>query len=217
MILAVNLRSAICVINDYPVLVDADLAVGEGELVAVGGSNGAGKTTLLRVIAGLTSLRSGSCEVFGLDVGANARILRRRFTYLGHTPSLYDELTLLENVQLAAQCLGKSVESAEPALARVGLHSRESRVPAKQASSGQRRRASLAVMLVRDSALWLLDEPLAGLDSEGKSLVVDLVEEARSQARTVILTTHEDLFSGIVDKEVEVRNGIVEQAVLRVS
>ncbi|MGH8981908.1 MAG: heme ABC exporter ATP-binding protein CcmA [Acidimicrobiales bacterium] len=188
---AVHLRSAVALAGRFPALSGADLDVAPGEVVAVLGPNGAGKTSLLRTCAGLLPVTSGEAVVLGCDLRADRSAVRRKVGLLGHDAALYDELTAAENVRFAVRAAGAPTGGVEPALERLGLVGRLRRTPASRLSAGQRRRAALAVLLARAPALWLLDEPHAGLDAAARELVDALVAEVAGAGAAVVLTSHE--------------------------
>lgn len=162
-----------------------DLAVAEGERVAVLGANGSGKTTLLRVLAGLLRPEAGRCAVLGGSPSASS--VRARVGLLAHRPPLYPKLTAAENVRFWARIHGVVHPAPGDLLAAVGLDPTDRR-PSGTYSHGMRRRAGLACALVHDPALLLLDEPFAGLDPEGAAAVAALLSTV---GRAVVFTTHE--------------------------
>jgi heme ABC exporter ATP-binding subunit CcmA len=204
---AVHLRSAVALAGRFPALSGADLDVAAGEVVAVLGPNGAGKTSLLRTCAGLLAVTSGEAVVLGCDLRTERTAVRRKVGLLGHDASLYDELTAAENVRFAVRAAGGRSERVEPALERLGLVGRLRRTPAARLSAGQRRRAALAVVLARAPALWLLDEPHAGLDSVARELVDTVVAEVADAGAAVILTSHEAERAASVADRVLVMSG----------
>ena len=156
-----------------------DLAVGRGELVEVRGPNGSGKSMLLRCLADLQPPTAGAVE-------RNAAL-----AYLGHGAGLCADLTALENLRWFATVRGARPdhEELDRAMGRVGLGAaRFDRCG--QLSAGQRRRAALARLLVRDAPLWLLDEPLTALDDAGCNLVRGLIHEHRAAGGAVVCVTH---------------------------
>jgi heme ABC exporter ATP-binding subunit CcmA len=190
---AVRLRSAVCLVDRFPALAGVDLDVATGEVVLLSGGNGAGKTTLLRLVAGLVPLTSGEGTVLGHDLRTDRRGARRRLALMGHATACYDDLTVRENLRFAAKACGRGADAtavADGALARVGLEDRADVVHLRL-SAGQRRRLALAVVLVRDAELLLLDEPHAGLDAEGRAVLDGVVAEAAAAGRTVLVSSHE--------------------------
>jgi heme ABC exporter ATP-binding subunit CcmA len=188
---AIRLRSAVALLGRFPALAGVDLDVDPGEVVLVQGVNGAGKTSLLRVCAGLLPVVSGEAHVLGHDLRAERRLVRRRVGLLGHLNFLYDDLTVEDNVRFAVRAAGRDTAAVAPALARLGLDGRLRQVAAGRLSTGQRRRAALAAVVARAPELWLLDEPHAGLDGDGRDLVDALVREAAASGAAVVLASHE--------------------------
>ncbi len=175
----------------FPALAGVDLDITPGEIVLLKGPNGAGKTTLLRLCAGLCPLASGQGWVLGHDLGKERRVVRRRVALLGHRTGLYDDLTVAENVGFWARAAGASRQDVDEALERLSLTGRLSDTRVGRLSAGQRRRASIASLVVRRPELWLLDEPHAGLDQQSRDTVDTLVRGAAAAGATVVLATHE--------------------------
>ncbi|MDP8992341.1 MAG: heme ABC exporter ATP-binding protein CcmA [Actinomycetota bacterium] len=211
MALAVRFRSVVALLGRFPVLAGVDLDVAEGEVVLLRGANGAGKTSLLRACAGLVPVASGEASVLGHDLRRDRRSVRRRVGLLGHDGFLYDDLTAAENVRFAARAGGGDGAGATVALERVGLGSRLQDVPVGRLSAGQRRRVSVAAVAVRRPSLWLLDEPHAGLDSDGRQLVDHLVRDAVAAGATVVYASHEgDQALGLAGRVVTLAGGRVQ-------
>ena len=205
---AVRLRSAVCLLGRFPALAGIDLDVHRGEVVAVEGPNGAGKTTLLRALAGLVRVVGGEAEVLGVDLRRARRDVRRKVALLSPAGGLYDDLTVADNLRFWARAAGRPEVAAQDAMARLGLDGRLADVAAGRLSTGQRRRAALAVLVARDSALWLLDEPHAGLDADGRDVVDDLVAGAARRGATVVLVSHElDRAAALATRRVRVVGG----------
>ena len=191
----VILRDAVVLINGFPLLSGIDLDLDAGSLVVVTGANGAGKTSLLRLLGGLVTLSSGAGVVSGIDLKhGDLRELRRRVGWLGHEGSFYDDLTARENLTFAAKALGRPTDEIGRVLERVGLSARTSTV-AKQLSAGQRRRLGLAWLLLRRPETWLLDEPYASLDDQGRTFFDDLIAEVVRGGATVVVSAHDPLRS----------------------
>jgi heme ABC exporter ATP-binding subunit CcmA len=207
---AVHLRSALAFLGPFPVLAGVDLDVAEGEVVLLQGANGAGKTSLLRACAGLLALSGGEATVLGHDLVADRRSVRRHVGLLGHATFLYDDLTVADNVNFAVRAAGGPVERVDPALGRLGLAGRLRNVTVSRLSAGQRRRVALAVLVARRPALWLLDEPHAGLDAEHRDLVDAVVGEVAGGGGTVLFASHEqDRATGLAHRTVTVAGGQV--------
>jgi heme exporter protein A len=171
-----------------------DLSLSPRTFVQLTGPNGSGKTSLLRILCGLMAPAEGEI----LWDGANIRSLGEDYytavTYIGHRPGIKDELSALENLRIANALNGIEISNAaaSDALARMGLKGRES-LPARFLSEGQRRRASLARLLLCNTRLWLLDEVMTSLDKSAVGLVRSLIEEHLNRGGIAIVATHQEL------------------------
>ena len=188
---AVRLRGAVVLLGGFPALAGVGLSVERGEVVLVRGPNGAGKSTLLHLCAGLLRLSEGQGDVLGCDLADDRAAVRRRVGLLGHDTALYGELTAAENLQAWARASRVGGADVPGALERLGLPRRLRGVPTDRLSAGQRRRVALAAIVVRRPELWLLDEPHAGLDSEGRQIVDSIVSSAAAAGAAVVLASHE--------------------------
>ena len=210
----VDLRGAVALLGNFPALAGVDLTVEPGEIVLARGPNGAGKTTLLRLCAGLVRPEAGSVEVLGHDLVHERRSVRRRVALLGHATGLYDDLTVVQNVHFWARAAGLSAEEATDrvgvAMVRLGVAERLFGQPVHTLSAGQRRRASLAALVVRRPELWLLDEPHAGLDQAGRDVVDVLIGDAVASGATVLVSSHElDRVAVLGPRVVTIAGGVV--------
>jgi ABC-type multidrug transport system ATPase subunit len=193
----------------FPALAGADLDVNEGETVLLSGPNGAGKSTLLRLVAGLVPLRAGSATVLGTDLTRDRRRHRRRLALVGHDTFCYDDLTVGENARFAAAASGSSHAAAAAAIDRLRLTPHVD-VRYGRLSAGQRRRLAIAVAIAREPRLLLLDEPHAGLDSEGRELLDEIVRRAPSEGVTTMIASHEvERARPLATREVRVDAGLV--------
>ncbi len=207
---AVTLRSAVALLGRFPALAGVDLDVESGSVLAVLGPNGAGKTSLLHLLAGLLALRSGEGRVLDIDLATQRRALRPHVGLLAHRPSFYEALSAEENLTFALRAARVPPTGLPAALERVGIDRRLASVPVRSLSAGQQRRASLAWLVVRRPALWLLDEPQAGLDVAGRALCDDLVEEAARAGATVVLSSHDAVAARqVADRVVHLAGGCV--------
>ncbi|MBU3066974.1 ABC transporter ATP-binding protein [Nocardia sp. NEAU-G5] len=169
------------------VLHDISLSVPRGCITGVLGPSGCGKTTLMRSVVGTQLIEAGSVRVLGEDAGTPG--LRARVGYVTQAPSIYDDLTVTDNVGYFAALYGRSGRDAAEAIEAVGL-AEHARQRGNQLSGGQRTRASLACALVADPELLVLDEPTVGLDPV---LRVDLWRQFRdlaAQGRTLLVSSH---------------------------
>ncbi len=209
---AIELDDAVCVLGSFPALAGASVRVSTGEVVAVRGPNGAGKSTLLRLCGGLVRLRRGTGSVLGHDLASSSarRSVRRTVGYLGHQSVLYPELTPVENLRFWTALAGVDGVDVAASLGAVGLESRLAGVPVGALSAGQRRRVELATMVARRPQLWLLDEPHAALDPDGRDQLDELLRRAAEAGATVLVVSHEhDRAARLADRELIVRGGVI--------
>ena len=187
----VALRHVVAVLGRFPALAGASLEVQAGEVLLLKGPNGAGKTTLLRLCAGLVPLVRGEAEVLGHNLRTDRAAIRQHVGLLGHQNGLYADLSVRENVRFWGRTAGASDGEINAALTQLGLDGRLATVPAGRLSAGQRRRTALACLIARRARLWLLDEPHAGLDADGRDLLDDVIRRAVGAGATVLVASHE--------------------------
>jgi ABC-2 type transport system ATP-binding protein len=173
---------------------DISFAIKRGEIVAFLGPNGAGKTTTIKMLTTLLKPTSGKIELDGLDPASQPNEVRRRFGIVFQDPSLDDELTALENLEIhgALYSVPKQVcaERIEKLLKLFELWERR-KEPAKRFSGGMRRRLEIARGLLHTPRILFLDEPTLGLDPQTRNQLwtqVKMLNEAEQV--TVFLTTH---------------------------
>ncbi len=165
-----------------------------GEALLVRGGNGRGKTSLLRILCGLSAPATGEVRWRGEPIARTHEQYGREMAYVGHANGIKDDLTPLENLRLAAALGGRALDDATAvdALEQVGL-SRCLDLPARVLSFGQRRRVALAGLMTAGALLWILDEPLTGLDVHGVAKVEHLIRDHVVAGGLAIMTTHQPL------------------------
>jgi heme ABC exporter ATP-binding subunit CcmA len=209
----IHLRDAVALLGRFPALSGASLDVAAGEIIHLRGPNGAGKSTLLRVCTGLLAVTSGEVVVLGHDLRRDRRSVRREVGLLGHDNHLYDDLTAAENVRFWGRTVGATDAEVDVALADLGLRGRLASTPVRRLSAGQRRRTALASLVARRPRLWLLDEPHAGLDAEGRDHLDGLIRRASASGATVVVASHElDRAAPLAVRTVDLAGGRVLDA-----
>jgi ABC-2 type transport system ATP-binding protein len=169
------------------VLPDLSVAIPAGQVVGLLGPSGSGKSTLIRAIVGVQVVESGEVRVLGEPAGSPA--LRHRIGYVTQSPSVYDDLTVRENVRYFASILGASKSSADEAVEAVDLTDHRD-VRVGRLSGGQRSRASLAAALVGEPELLVLDEPTVGLDPVLRRDLWNLFKRLAAQGRSLLVSSH---------------------------
>lgn len=187
----IEMHDAVVVYGDFPALAGVTFNVGKGEILLLQGANGAGKTTLLRACAGLIPIVRGTAMVLGHDMRTDRKSIRRRVGLLGHTNGLFTDLTVRENVKFWSRLVGAGDEEIEAALERMSIDGRLADIRVGELSAGQKRRCSLANLVVRRAELWLLDEPHAGLDGRGRDELDAILRQAVASGATVVIASHE--------------------------
>ncbi|MEK1886033.1 MAG: heme ABC exporter ATP-binding protein CcmA [Phyllobacterium sp.] len=170
-----------------PLFSDLEFTAGAGEALLVTGPNGAGKSTLLRIIAGLLPSAAGTLTV--VEGSKASKDVAPLAHYLGHLNAMKAVLSVEENLQFWRSFSGAGKRSVTTALDRVGLGD-IAHLPFGYLSTGQKRRASIARLLISDRPLWLLDEPTAGLDKASELQFAGLMQEHLGNGGIVIAATH---------------------------
>jgi heme exporter protein A len=181
-----------CVRGERPLFSGIDVAVDGGDWLHVRGANGVGKTSLLRLLTGLAQPSQGQIRWHDEPIAACAAAYRNALLYLGHLAALKDDLTALENIELAGALDGSRPARTEvtSALHRFGLQGRED-LPVRFLSAGQKRRVLLARLLTRKARLWVLDEPFTALDAKAVTALSGLLGEHLAGGGMAVVTSHQ--------------------------
>ena len=194
-------------------LKDVSFEIGKGEFCVIVGASGAGKTTILNILGGMDTLTSGSAVLDGSEISAmNKRQLTayRRYDvgFVFQFYNLVQNLTALENVELAAQICPDPLDAAR-VLEQVGLADRMRNFPA-QLSGGEQQRVAIARALAKNPKLLLCDEPTGALDyNTGKAVLKLLQDTCRSTGMTVVVITHNQAISAMADRIITVKSGTI--------
>ena len=189
------LRGETCLFRDQV------LALDRGELLQIEGPNGSGKTSLLRVLAGLLEPESGEVIWQGQNIRKEPQAFRAAISWLSHRAGLKGDLTPVENLNFESGLRASHRLSIADALERTGV-SVASGLPVRSLSAGQQRRVGLARLLRSDTVLWMLDEPLTNLDTDGQQLVESLINEHLEQGGACIVASHQALGNLAVTRSV---------------
>jgi len=173
------------------VLKGVDLAVGEGQVMALLGANGAGKTTLMRIVAGLVKPDRGEVTLSGVSVGKAGVELRRYIGLVSHLPLLYDNLSGWENLIFFARMYDMQApeERIEAVLRAVDLWQRR-RDLVRTYSRGMIQRLAIGRAILHDPPVLLLDEPDTGLDQSSSQMLHELIRRLGATSRAILLSTH---------------------------
>jgi ABC-2 type transport system ATP-binding protein len=166
-----------------------DLVVERGEVFGFLGPNGAGKSTTINVLLDFVAPTSGSASMLGLDAAADRKELHRRIGVVPENYGLYDRLSGRRHVELAAELKGVSA-AADTLLRRVGLERAAADRPAGEYSTGMRQRLALAMALVGEPELLILDEPTGGLDPNGARELREIILAENERGATVFFSSH---------------------------
>lgn len=209
----IDFSDVVIVYDNFPAVAGASFSVSSGEIVLLQGPNGAGKTTLLRACAGLLPISRGCASVLGCDLRQDRLAVRTKVGLLGHANGLFQDLTVAENISFWSRLVGASEQDIDQATSVMGLSSRLGAIQVSKLSAGQRRRCALAILIVRRARLWLLDEPHAGLDSQGRDELDRTLRLARDSGATVVFASHEiDRARALATRSLTVAGGIVSSS-----
>ena len=165
----------------------------KGEIFGFLGANGAGKTTAMRILCGLSSPTSGEITVGGFDVYKQTEQIKRNIGYMSQKFSLYEDMTIAENIRFYAGIYGLSVKQQkakeEELLKKLGLESERKKLIASL-PLGWKQKLAFSVALLHDPKIIFLDEPTGGVDPITRRQFWDFIYEAAAEGKTIFVTTH---------------------------
>ena len=204
--------------GELTILEDIDLALLDGESVAILGPSGSGKSTLLGLMAGLDRPTSGEVAIDGVSLATLsedelALLRRRRVGFVFQSFQLLPNFTALENVLLPLELIDApdAGERAAELLEQVGLAERTDHYPG-QLSGGEQQRVALARAFAAAPALLLADEPTGNLDGANGQHVLEMLDALRRRhGTTLVLVTHDEAVSRLADRRIHLRDGRIER------
>jgi ABC-2 type transport system ATP-binding protein len=190
---AVHLEHLSKVFGDFTAVNDVSLDVAPGEIFGFLGPNGAGKSTTIRILCGLLSPTSGSATVAGFDVATQPEQIRQNIGYMSQKFSLYDDLTVEENIEFFGGIYGVTPEKfparRDYVLKMAGLEEKRSSMTSLL-SGGWKQRLALGCAILHEPAILFLDEPTSGVDPMARRSFWDLIYALSAAGHTVFVTTH---------------------------
>jgi ABC-2 type transport system ATP-binding protein len=180
--------------GDITAVSDISLTIPRGEFFAMLGPNAAGKTTTLKMLAGLMKPTSGAARICGFDMQLQPLEARRRIAYVPDFPFLYDKLTAWEFFRFTGQLFqmgdAKIESNAQELITRFHLAEYVNR-PLESLSHGTRQRVAIVSALLHDPEVFVIDEPMVGLDPQHARVVKDVFKERSQAGVTVLVSTHQ--------------------------
>ena len=180
--------------GDLVAVNDVTLTIPRGEFFAMLGPNAAGKTTTLKILAGLMKPTSGGVRVCGFEVQRQPQETRRRVAYVPDFPFLYEKLTAREFFRFIGQLFrmddARIAASAQDLIARFHL-GEFADLSLESLSHGTRQRVAIVSALLHDPEVFVIDEPMVGLDPQHARIVKDMLKERSQAGMTVLMSTHE--------------------------
>ncbi len=179
-----------CIRDDRVLFEQLAFELVAGQVLLLEGKNGSGKTSLLRILCGFREPDAGALHWCG-DAVKDSQFYAQ-MAYVGHLDGIKKELTVLENLKMSLALSSTGHYSIDQALSKVHLTGYDD-ILVQALSAGQKRRLSLARLLITENVLWILDEPFTSLDKQGIALIETLMAEHCANGGMIVLTSHHDI------------------------
>ena len=190
---AVEMRDLVKRFGDFVAVDHVTMEVRRGEIFGFLGPNGAGKSTTIRMLCGLLAPTSGAATVGGLDIGTQSEQIKQRIGYMSQRFSLYDDLTVEENIDFFSGIYGvprsKRAERKEYVLQMAGIEQRRTSLT-RLLSGGWKQRLALGCAILHEPPILFLDEPTSGVDPIARRTFWDLIYQLSRAGQTVFVSTH---------------------------
>ncbi len=167
-------------------------ALEAGQLLVLEGQNGSGKTSLLRAMLGMLELETGEIYWNGEPIRRVRQAYFQSVVWLAHRVGLKADLTLVENLQFESALRPVANTDFNAVLERLGID-RLKKLAVRSLSAGQQRRVALARVLLSDAPVWLMDEPFANLDRDGRQLVTEILAQHLASGGMCVMAAHQDV------------------------
>ena len=196
----ISVNSASCYKNDNLIFRDINLTLKNSDIALISGSNGSGKTTLIKSICGIQALESGYVSINDVDIENKNSTYIENIIYVGHKNSLNNDLTVYENLEYLS-ALDLSINSnnklkIEEAMNYFNIYKYKD-YPVKNLSEGNKKKTSLARLVMTKKKIWVLDEPLSFLDDKSTDIFINLMIKNQKNQGITILSSHIDLSKNI--------------------
>ncbi|PKL25810.1 MAG: multidrug ABC transporter ATP-binding protein [Spirochaetae bacterium HGW-Spirochaetae-3] len=179
--------------GEFRAVDDVSFSVEKGSVFGLLGANGAGKSTLIRILCGILAPTNGSARVDGFDVATETEEVKRRIGYMSQRFSLYEDISVIENIRFFGGLYGLSGASLRTAEERTvslaGLAGEESRITG-QLSGGWKQRLALGCAILHEPSVVFLDEPTGGVDPVARRLFWEIIDGLAAAGSTILVTTH---------------------------
>ena len=191
----ISVNSATCFKNNNTIFSDMNISLKKGEIAMITGPNGSGKTTLIRSLSGIQNLESGNILINNKDISDRNSNFTEKVLYIGHKNSLNGDMTVIENLEyLDALDLSSKVNNGDKikvALDYFDIYKYKDYL-VSDLSEGNKKKTSLARIIMSEKKLWMLDEPLSFLDDKSSDILIKLILKNQKADGISIVSSHYD-------------------------